>query len=54
MHSSTRRFSRFVAAYLGAAFQVVVMGGTDRLAEETGVLRMSRFRHATAITWSHR
>jgi hypothetical protein len=34
MRSSTRRISRFVTAYFGAAFQVVVMGSTGRLAEE--------------------
>ena len=39
MRSSTRRISRFVTAYFGAAFQVIVMGGTGRLAEEAGVLR---------------
>ncbi|MFF4356602.1 hypothetical protein [Streptomyces sp. NPDC001604] len=36
---STRRITRFVTAYVGAAFQVVVMGSTSRLAEEAGVLR---------------
>ncbi|MFF4505391.1 hypothetical protein [Streptomyces sp. NPDC001401] len=42
MRSSTRRISRFVTAvtaYFGAAFQVIVMGSTGRLAEEAGVLR---------------
>ncbi|MCD9879998.1 hypothetical protein [Streptomyces guryensis] len=42
MRSSTRRISRFVGAYFGAAFQVIVMGSmgnTQRLAEEAGVLR---------------
>lgn len=39
MRTSTRRISRFLSAYVGAAFQVVVMGGTGRLAEEAGVLR---------------
>lgn len=34
-----RRITRFVTAYVGAAFQVVVMGSTSRLAEEAGVLR---------------
>ncbi|MGW1745161.1 hypothetical protein ACWCRD_06005 [Streptomyces sp. NPDC002092] len=36
---STRRITRFVTAYFGAAFQVVVMGSTSRLAKEAGVLR---------------
>ncbi|GAA2502768.1 hypothetical protein [Streptomyces longisporus] len=35
---STRRITRFVTAYIGAAFQVVVMGSTTRLAEEAGIL----------------
>ncbi|MGW3124453.1 hypothetical protein ACWDBW_46410 [Streptomyces sp. NPDC001107] len=39
MRSSTLRITRFVTAYFGAAFQVVVMGSTCRLAEEAGVLR---------------
>jgi hypothetical protein len=39
MRSSTRRISRFVTAYFGAAFQVIVMGSTGRLAEEAGILR---------------
>jgi hypothetical protein len=44
MRSSTRRTSRFVTACFvtacfGAAFQVIVMGGTGRPAEEAGVLR---------------
>ena len=38
MRSSTRRITRFVTAYFGAAFQVVVMGATGRLAKEAGVL----------------
>lgn len=45
MRSSSRRISRFVTAYFGAAFQVIVMGSmgdTDRLAEEAGVLRRGR------------
>lgn len=42
MRSSTRRISRFVTAYFGAAFQVIVMGSTGRLAEEAGVLRRGR------------
>ncbi|WP_406438454.1 hypothetical protein OHB00_27360 [Streptomyces sp. NBC_00631] len=39
MRNSTRRISRFVTAYFGAAFQVVVMGSTGRLAAEAGVIR---------------
>ena len=35
---STRRITRFVTAYFGAAFQVVVMGSTTHLAAEAGVL----------------
>jgi hypothetical protein len=34
----TRRITRFLSAYFGAAFQVVVMGGTGCPAEEAGVL----------------
>jgi hypothetical protein len=36
---STRRISRFVTAYVGAAFQVIVLGGTGHLSEEAGVRR---------------
>ncbi|MFE2584733.1 hypothetical protein [Streptomyces sp. NPDC059378] len=43
---TTRRISRFVAAYVGTAFQVIVLGGTGRLAEEAGVRR----RHHTVST----
>ncbi|WP_276619265.1 hypothetical protein [Streptomyces gilvus] len=39
MRSSTRRISRFVTAYIGAAFQVVVLGTTGHAATEAGVLR---------------
>ena len=39
MRSSTRRISRFVTAYLGAAFQVIVLGTTGHAAAEAGVLR---------------
>ncbi|MGW2565719.1 hypothetical protein [Streptomyces sp. NPDC001537] len=38
-HPTMRRITRFVTAYFGAAFQVVVMGSTGRLAKEAGVLR---------------
>ncbi|WP_258053263.1 hypothetical protein [Streptomyces sp. Ru72] len=38
MHS-TRRISSFVTAYVAAAFQVIVLGGTGHLPEEAGVLR---------------
>ncbi len=36
---STRRISRFVTAFLGAAFQVIVLGGTGHQAQEAGVVR---------------
>jgi len=36
---STRRISHFVTAYVGAAFQVIVLGGTGHLSEEAGVRR---------------
>ncbi|WP_367321842.1 hypothetical protein [Streptomyces sp. HUAS ZL42] len=36
---STRSISRFVTAYVGAAFQVIVLGGTGHLPEEAGVRR---------------
>lgn len=36
---STRRISRFVTAYVGAAFQVIVLGSTGHSAEEAGVRR---------------
>ncbi|MFC7263005.1 hypothetical protein [Streptomyces lutosisoli] len=36
---STRRISRIVTAYVGAAFQVIVLGGTGHLVEEAGVRR---------------
>lgn len=36
---STRRNFRFVTAYVGAAFQVIVLGGTGHLSEEAGVRR---------------
>ncbi|MER5792067.1 hypothetical protein [Streptomyces sp. NPDC001980] len=36
---STRRISRFVTAYLRAAFQVVVLGGTDNLPQAAAVRR---------------
>ncbi|MFJ8360435.1 hypothetical protein [Streptomyces sp. NPDC093984] len=36
---SARRISHFVTAYVGAAFQVVVLGGPGRLTEEAGVRR---------------
>ncbi|WP_280117522.1 hypothetical protein [Streptomyces griseorubiginosus] len=39
MRSSTRRISRFVTAYIRAAFQVVVLGTTGHAAAEAGVLR---------------
>jgi hypothetical protein len=39
MRNSTRRISRFVTAYFGAAFQVVLMGSMGHPAEEAGVLR---------------
>jgi hypothetical protein len=35
----TRRISRFVTAYVGAAFQVIVLGSTGHPAEEAGVHR---------------
>ena len=38
MHS-TRRIARFVTAYVGAAFQVVVLGGTGHPEEAAGVRR---------------
>lgn len=37
--SSTRKISRFVTIFVGAAFQVIVLGGTGDLAEEAGVVR---------------
>ncbi|RPF24880.1 hypothetical protein [Streptomyces sp. TLI_185] len=37
MRNSTRRISRFITAYVGAAFQVIVLGSTGRPAEEAGV-----------------
>ncbi|MFF4213291.1 hypothetical protein ACFYZE_28905 [Streptomyces sp. NPDC001796] len=36
---STHRISRFVTAYVGAAFQVIVLGGTGHLPKEAGVRR---------------
>ncbi|MGC9538284.1 hypothetical protein [Streptomyces sp. UG1] len=36
---STRRISRFVTAYFGAAFQVIVLGGTGHLPAGAGVRR---------------
>ncbi|MEV6741032.1 hypothetical protein AB0N14_30570 [Streptomyces sp. NPDC051104] len=36
---STRRISRFVTVYVGAAFQVIVLGGTGHLPEEAAVRR---------------
>ncbi|WP_267132807.1 MULTISPECIES: hypothetical protein [Streptomyces] len=36
---STRRISRLVTAYFGAAFQVIVLGGTGHLPREAGVRR---------------
>ncbi|MFK4099314.1 hypothetical protein ACI2L1_04365 [Streptomyces sp. NPDC019531] len=36
---STRRISRFVTAFVGAAFQVIVLGGTGDLAQEAGLVR---------------
>ena len=35
----TRRISRFVTAYIGAAFQVIVLGSTGHPTEEAGVHR---------------
>ncbi len=40
---STRRISRFVTAFVGAAFEVIVLGGTGPRAQEAGVVRR---RHA--------
>lgn len=39
MSSSTRTILRFVTAYVGATFQVIVLGITGRAAAEAGVLR---------------
>ncbi|WP_294004117.1 hypothetical protein [Streptomyces sp.] len=36
---STRRIARFVTAYVGAAFQVLVLGGTGHLPEAAAVRR---------------
>ncbi|MFE9169096.1 hypothetical protein [Streptomyces kebangsaanensis] len=36
---SIRRISRFVTAYIGAAFQVIILGGTGHLSEEAGLRR---------------
>ncbi|WP_268867502.1 hypothetical protein [Streptomyces blattellae] len=36
---STRRISHFVTAYVSAAFQVIVLGGTGHLPEAAGVRR---------------
>jgi hypothetical protein len=36
---NTRRISLFVTAYVGAAFQVIVLGGTGHLPAEAGVRR---------------
>ncbi|MFK0158225.1 hypothetical protein ACIQVL_18215 [Streptomyces sp. NPDC090499] len=35
----TRRISRFVTAYLRAAFQVVLLGGTETLPQAAAVRR---------------
>ncbi|MET7487228.1 hypothetical protein [Streptomyces sp. NPDC005538] len=37
--SSTRKISRLVTIFVGAAFQVIVLGLTGDLAEEAGVVR---------------
>ncbi|MGW2826760.1 hypothetical protein ACWC24_38160 [Streptomyces sp. NPDC001443] len=36
---TTRRIFRFVTAYVGTAFRVIVLGGAGHLAEEAGVRR---------------
>lgn len=46
---STRWISRFVTAFVGAAFQVIVLGGTGHRAHEVGVVR----RRHTVRTRQH-